>query len=185
MRHVANNPTLNWDKMVKLPFTHLDITPLKTVTKDKHLTNEHKVTWDKCHLQEAVIFHGRAAIVAAVMPQYIEEKEVDYLGYSMETILSLVSHLRTWPVITKPERMATKAAFIDPWSNSPNQHISAYARDLTRRKNNAKKYDIKITDDNKVTQLVACIYKVDILKDLVMEKWEKTGDRIWSQLRTP
>ena len=83
MRHVANKPTLNCDRMEKPPFTHLDITPLKNVTEDKELTNEHKVTWDEYHLQEAVIFHGRAAIVSATMPQYIKEKEVDYLGFGM------------------------------------------------------------------------------------------------------
>ena len=98
--------------MEKTPFTHPGITLFTTVTEDKQLTNEHKVTWDEYHIQEAVIFHGRSAIVAAVMPQYIEEKEVDYLGYGMETILSPVAHLRTWPVITNTERMATKAAFV-------------------------------------------------------------------------
>ena len=51
---------------------HPNITPLTTVTEDKNLTNYHKVTWDEYHLQEAVIFYGRAAIVMAVMPQYIE-----------------------------------------------------------------------------------------------------------------
>ena len=89
------------------------------------------------------------------MTQYIEEKEVDYLGYSMETISSLIAHLRTWPVITNAEMMATKAAFVAPWSNSPNQHNITYARDLKRRQNNATKYDVKITNDDKVTQLVA------------------------------
>ena len=69
MRLVANDPTLDWDRMEKPPFTHPEITPLITVTKEKQLTNKHKVTWDEYHLQEAVIFHGRAAIVAAVMPQ--------------------------------------------------------------------------------------------------------------------
>ena len=76
--------------------------------------------------------------------------------------------------------MTTKAAFVAPWSNSPDQHISAYARDLTRRKNNATKYDVKITNDNKVTQLVACIYEASILEDSVMEKWEESGDRSWT-----
>ena len=66
--------------------------------------------------------------------------------------------------------MTTKAAFISPCSDSPDQHISAYARDLTRRQHDAKKYEVKITDDEKVTQLVACIYEAEILKDLVMEK---------------
>ena len=59
--------------------------------------------------------------------------------------------------------MVTKAAFIAPWSDSPDQHLSAYARDLTRRQNNAKKYEVKITDDEKSTQLVACIYEENIL----------------------
>ena len=87
MRHVESDPTLNCDRMEKAPFKHPDIPPLKTTTKDKQLNNEQKVIWDEYHLQEAVIFHGRAAFVAAVMPQYIEEKEVDYLGYGMKTIL--------------------------------------------------------------------------------------------------
>ena len=111
---VANDPTLDCNKMEKPPFTNPDIPPLTTVTKDKQLTNEHKVMWDEYHLQEAVIFHGREAIVAAVMPQYTEEKEVDYLGYSMESILSLIAHLQTWPVITNAENMATKADFVAP-----------------------------------------------------------------------
>ena len=114
------------------------------------------------------------------MPQYIEEKEVDYLGYGMETILLIVAHLHTWPVITNTERMATKAAFVAPWSDSPDQHLSAYDQDLTRRKNNAKKYDVNITDDEKVTQLVACIYKADILEESVMDKREENVDRDWA-----
>ena len=80
-------------------------------------------------------------------------------------------------MITNAERMATKAALISPWSNSPDQHISAYARDITRRKNNTKKYNVNITNNNKVTQLFSCIYEADILEDSVMEKWEETVDR--------
>ena len=95
----------------------------------------------------------------------------------MESILSLIAHLQTWPVITNVERMTMKAALVAPWSNSPDQHLSAYVRDHTRRQNNATKYAVKITDDDKVTQLVACIYEADILEDLVMEKWEESGDR--------
>ena len=70
-----------------------------------------------------------------------------------------------------------KAAFIAPWSDSPDQHLSAYAQDLTRRQNNSTKYDVKISGDDKVTQLVACICEDDIPEDLVMEKWEESGDK--------
>ena len=66
--------------------------------------------------------------------------------------------------------MATKAAFVAPWSDSLDQHISSYAQDLTSRQNNAKKYDVKITNNDKVTQLVACIYEDDILEDSMIEK---------------
>ena len=76
--------------------------------------------------------------------------------------------------------MATKAAFVAHWSDSPDQHISAYTRDLTRRQNNATKYAVKITDNDKVTQLVTCIYEADILEDSVMKKWEEIGDRRWT-----
>ena len=76
--------------------------------------------------------------------------------------------------------MATKAAFIAPWTDFPNQHLRAYAQNLTRQEKNAKKYDVRITDGDKGTQLVACIYKSDILKDSVMEKWGETGYRNWA-----
>ena len=66
--------------------------------------------------------------------------------------------------------MSTKAAFISPWSDSSDQHLSTYARDLTRQQNNAKKYNVKITKDDKVTKLVACIYEANILEESVMEK---------------
>ena len=44
MRLVANDPTLNCDRMEKPLYTHPHITMLTTVTEYKHLTNEHKVT---------------------------------------------------------------------------------------------------------------------------------------------
>ena len=98
----------------------------------------------------------------------------------METILLLVAHLRTWPVVTNTESMARISAFIAPWNDSPDQHLSTYVQDLTRRQNNATKYDVKITDNNKVTQLVACIYEADILEDSVMKKWEESGNINWA-----
>ena len=72
MSHVANDRALNGNRTEKPPFTHPDVTPLTTVTKNKQLTNEHKVAWDEHHLQESIILHGRAAIFASVMPQYIK-----------------------------------------------------------------------------------------------------------------
>ena len=76
--------------------------------------------------------------------------------------------------------MATKAAFVAPWSDSADHHLSSYTQDLTRRNNNATKYDVKITDEDKVTQLITCIYEADLLEDLVMEKWEESGNRSWT-----
>ena len=78
--------------------------------------------------------------------------------------------------------MEMMAAFVAPWSDSPNQHLSAYARDLTRRQSNVTKNAVKITDNNKVTQLVACIYEADIFVDSVMEKWEDSGDISWTKI---
>ena len=77
--------------------------------------------------------------------------------------------------------MANKADFVAPWSDSPDQHLSTYARDPRRRQKNATKHDVKITNDDKVTQLVACIYEADILEESVMEKWEESGDRSWTK----
>ena len=124
MRLFANDPTLDCNKMEKPPFTHPDTTPMTTVTKEKNLTNEHKVTWDEYHLQEVIIFNRRAATVAAVMPQYIEEKEVDYLGYSIESILSLIAHFRTWTVIKNAKGCQRRQPSL-PSGETPPTNISA------------------------------------------------------------
>ena len=68
-----------------------------------------------------------------------------------------------------------------PLGATPLINISApMCEAITRRQNNATKYAVKITDDDKVTQLVPCIYEADILEDLVIEKWEESGDRSWN-----
>ena len=105
--------------MEKPLFTHPNITLFTTVTEDKQLTHEHKVTWYEYQLQEAVIFHGIAAIVSAVTPQYIEEKELDCLGYIMESIITLISHLRTWPVIKNLIKDGNKGRFCCPLEQLP------------------------------------------------------------------
>ena len=69
-----------------------------------------------------------------------------------------------------------------PPGENPPINISAPTRKTSQGvKNNTTKYAVKITDGDKVTQLVACIYEADILENSVMEKWEKSGDRSWTK----
>ena len=63
-----------------------------------------------------------------------------------------------------------------PPGTTPPTIISAPTLETSQGgKTTPQKYDVRITDDDKVTQFVACIYKADILEDSVMEKLEEVS----------
>ena len=114
------------------------------------------------------------------MPQYIEEKEVYYLGYSMGLFYHFALTFELCLSLQTQKGWRRRQLLLPPGATPPDQHLSAYTQDLTRRQSNATKYNIKITGDDKVMQLVVCIYEANILEDSVMEKWEESGDRSWT-----
>ena len=97
-------------------------------------------------------------IVAAVNAQYVEQIDEDWVGYRKQNIRTMVEQLQTWYIITTKEKIAIKAHFLEPWSDTPNAHITTLAPQLDRRQVEYEDHWVTVTKADKVDYFVAQMY---------------------------
>ena len=68
------------------------------------------------------------AIAPAVNEQYIDELREEYVGYKNALIKTMIKQLRSWFVITNSKKIAIKTAFLAPWADTPNGHVTTFTR---------------------------------------------------------
>ena len=95
------------------------------------------------------------SIVTVADAQYVKELEEDCIGYKKQTIKTMINQLCTWYLITTKEKLAIKAHFLMPWSDTPELHVIAFARQLDRLQVESKYHGVTVTNDNKVDHFVA------------------------------
>ena len=105
------------------------------------------------HFQMVIDAVAVDAIVDAINEQYINELKEDYVSYNNQTIKTILLQLRTWKVITNGEKVSIKAHFHTPWSDTPNSHITTFARQIK-----CSDHGVAITDDDKVVHFIQEIY---------------------------
>ena len=147
------------------------------------LQEEQKTLWQDYDLQEAVNDSGVATIEEVVDAQYLEEKRKEYVGYNDETIHSLLEHVRTWAIITNKEKIEAKARFHAPWSDAPDQHITAYARQLDKRQRDCIRLKTTISESDKVDFFVKNMYDSGLYEAKFLEEWEAAVDQSWLATR--
>ena len=59
----------------------------------------------------------------------------------------MLDHLQAWFVITNAEKIAINTAFLTPWADTPNAHITTFARQLDRCQTECDDDGVSITDD--------------------------------------
>ena len=97
------------------------------------ITADHNLECQEYWKQEAV----DAVIVDKIVREgvdapYIEELDDDFIGYSAQTIKTLIAHLRReWCIVTTMERKQAAAAFHIQWDLT--SHITKFARDLDKQ----------------------------------------------------
>ena len=91
----------------------------------------------------------------------------------------MVTQICTWYVITTKEKLDIKSHFLFPWSDTPEAHVTAFARQLDRRQVKCKDHGVTITNDDKVDQFVAQIYACGLSGAKFMDEWEETADNSW------
>ena len=83
----------------------------------------------------------------------------------------MITHLQTWFVITNKEKLDVKALFYAPWSETPNTHITTFARQLDRRQVEYATNQVTITYSDKVDHFVAQMYLCDIFESKFLNDW--------------
>ena len=73
-----------------------------------------------------------------------------------------------------------KALFYAPWSETPNTHITTFARQLDRRQVECATNQVTITDSDKVDHFVAQMYLWDIFESKFLDDWEEAQDKTWA-----
>ena len=131
--------------------------------------------WTELWTKLAVIDVRVKLIVANVDPQYLEELEENFTGYSNSTICDLITHLHTtWCKIQNQENMDAKAALRTPWSDTPNRHITKYTQELTRSAAACVAIGILCTDDKKVMIFVENMYASAHFTEIKLVAWENS-----------
>ena len=69
--------------------------------------------------------------------------------------------------------------FYAPWSDSPNQQINTYDRQLDRRQWDCATLRVDVSDTNKVTHFVQQIYQSGVFEANLLEEWEASADQSW------
>ena len=147
------------------------------------MQQEQKTVRQEFDLQVAVVSCGVTVIVSVVDEQYLEEKKKEYVGYNDETIHSLLDHIRTWAIVTNKEKMEAKAHFEAPWSDAPDQHITAFARQLDKRQRDCLRINAPVSDSDKVNRFVSSMYDSTLFEAKFLEEWEASVDQSWTVTR--
>ena len=120
------------------------------------------------------------AIVAAVDDQYLDQLSEEYVGYRNATIKTMIAHLRSWFVITNAEKIAIKAAFLAPWADTPNAHVTTFARQLDRRQIECHDHGVSITNAEKVVHFIEQMYTCGLFEARFLDDWEESLDKSWA-----
>ena len=135
------------------------------------LQEDHKLRWTEYHFHMIIDAVAVEAIVFAVEKQYIDKLKEEYISYNNQTIKSMLLQLRTWFVITNSEKVAIKAHFHTPWSNTPNSHITTFARQLDRHQIKCSNDGVTITDNDKVVYFIQEMYVCGLFKARFLDDW--------------
>ncbi len=182
-RAVLNEPTVAIAPVTR-PDAAATIAPGATAGAIEDARVAHKILWREFFLQQAIDSAGVAAIARAVDEQYIAALKKDYVGFAGVTIYSMIKHLRTWYKITNAQKLAIKARFEAPWTETPDAHVSTYARQLDRRQAECLELEVAISDDDKILHFVGQMINSDVFDRKFIDDWEDQEGADWAATRS-
>ena len=139
----------------------------------------HKVLWREYESQEAINAVGVEMIVEAVDEQYVAQLEADYIGYTGVTIFGMLEHLRTWYKVTNAQQLAIKERFLAPWSETPDAHVSTYARQLDKRQIECSELKVPVSDADKLLHFIGQMFSSDLFERKFLDDWEDADAVDW------
>ena len=180
MRLVTKDNNITCTKITKPDKTSSKITKDSNAKEIITYQDENKLLWQEYEFQQAINSVGVEYMVSAVDGQYVDDKKEDYIAFKNQTILSLLTHLRTWFKISNKEKIDIKARFHAPWSDTPDAHASTFGRQLDRRQADCVELGVVATDEDKVIHFIDNMYASELFETKTMEDWEDATDQTWT-----
>ena len=178
-RLFLSQPDLDCTVVAKPAVASTDFKAGEDANAVKRKKEAHKVLWREYQMQEAVNEIGVEKIVDAVDAQYVKQLEAEYVGYSGITIFVMLKHLCTWYKVTNAQQLDGKTRFAAPWSETPNAHVTTYARQLDRRQVECEELNITITDDEKILQFIGEMFASELFDRKFLDDWEDAEQQNW------
>ena len=91
----------------------------------------------------------------------------------------MVTQICTWYVITTKEKLDIKSHFLVPCSDTPEAHVTAFARQMDRRQVECEDHGVTVTNNDKVSHFVAQMYAYGLFEAKLLDEWEETSDKSW------
>eukprot|EP00804_Cyclotella_cryptica_P021921 CCRYP_000872-RA/>CCRYP_000872-RA protein AED:0.59 eAED:0.39 QI:0/0/0/1/1/1/2/0/327 len=116
----------------------------------------------------------------AVDPTYVEELEDDYVGYSGQTIKTIVQHLRTeCCIVTTLEKKQAAQAFHVQWDFT--SHITKFSRELDKQQKLCRDIGVPAAEATKIQHYVESMYASEMFDDKEIQAWEikLSADKTW------
>ena len=142
------------NRLVAPPIIPVGLTNNTTLTNRARIMATHDLENQEYWKQEAVDAIIVERIVSEVVdPTYVEELEDDYIGYSTQTIKTIIQHLKTeWYSVTTLERKQARDVFSLQWDYTT--HITKFARELDKQQKLCREIGVPAADATKIQAYV-------------------------------
>jgi flagellar hook-associated protein FlgK len=185
-RMVTSVDTADVDRLDTPPIIPANLANNTTVVNRARINATHNLENQEFWKQEAVDAIMVERIVSEVVDStYVEELEDDYIGYSSQTIKTIIDHLKTeWCTVTTLEKKQASEAFNLQWDFTT--HITKFARELDKQQKLCREIGVPAADETKIQKYVENMYASEMFDDKEMRIWENKPDaeKTWPTAKT-
>jgi hypothetical protein len=184
-RTVTSVATADIDRLNAPPIVPTGLANNTTVTNKARIMATHNLENQEYWKQEAVDAIIVERIVSEVVDAtYVEELEDDYIGYTSQTIKTIIQHLKTeWCTVTTLEKKIAMAAFNLHWDFTT--HITKFARELDKQQKLCREINVPAADATKIQHYVENMYASEMFDDKEMRAWENKpeANKTWDNAK--
>jgi hypothetical protein len=125
-------------------------------------------------------------VLDAIDPSYIEELKDNYVGYSGQTIKTIIKYLwNKWCIITTLKEQQAAKAFHFLWDLT--NHIKKYTRELDKQQKLCLDIGVPAAAEaTKIQHYVESMFASEMFDDMEMQAWEikASADKTWDATKT-
>jgi len=175
----------NTDRQPQPPLIPAGLTNNMTHINRETIKSRHDLANINFWTQEAVDDISVERIVQDIVDEmYVEELDEDYVGYSNQTIKTILTHIKdNWCIITTLEKKQAAENFRVQWDAT--SHITKYARELDKQQRLCRDIGIPAPGLTKIQYYVENMYASEMFDEKEMNTWENkpSADKDWTNAK--